>query len=243
MAEEAKADTSVENKEQITPAPQTDTSAQTNQGTGDNTSTDKKEEVKPETVTLTKEELAEKERLIAVGQGAQKELGRYQRVFGKIGDKGGHFKPAAKAATEDGAATPPAEDQGAIEDRKAERMLLGIAADPEYRAVLDADPTLRDLFARNPLGVLPLLAPDALDAEDAKELVKEKLDARLEAIKKASTENPAPVATTEKKDEAPNAGGVNTSPANQDAEYESARKVDNTEQAIAGMVKVKMKRG
>ncbi len=195
-------------------------------------------------VTLTKEEHEKLQRDASRARSNQSKADRYDRVIGKGGS---HFKQQAPA-------TPPSEDEKAeaavAEDRKAERGLLAIAADPAYRKALDADPTLRNLLTTNPLSVLPMLAPDALDAEDAISLVKEELVKKVEAIEKATPlPKPNEVPTDDKgnmpvnQPVTPPSGGINplggTTP---DAEYESARKNPNIEGAISGMVKVGLKR-
>ena len=187
-----------------------------------------------ETVTLSKEEAEQLRRDAARASANQSKADRYDRM---TRNGGGHFKPQAPA-------TPPSEDEqkaaAEAEDRKAEKGLLGLAADPAYREALDADPTLRTLLTTNPLAILPAYAPDALDAEDAIALVKEKLATRVEEIKKSKT--PPPAGAPEQKPAtppAPPAGGVNppagTTP---DADYEAAKKQPNTERALAGMIKV-----
>lgn len=178
----------------------------------------------PEVVTLTKAEHDQLLRDNARGRSAQQTLSR-------LGNSGtGHFPPKAPV-------TPPSQEemaeQAAGEDRKAERGILAIAADPAFRAILDADPTLRDLMLTNPLAVLPMLANDALDAEDAISLVKENLSKRKPAPVAPATP-PAPTPATPP---APPAGGVNpqTDEATNTA-VELARKNPNTERAIAGMI-------
>ena len=186
-----------------------------------------------ETVTLTKEEHEQLARDAARARESQSKADRYDRLMSRGGN---HFKPQASA-------TPPSEDeqkaQAEAEDRKAEKGLMGLAVDPAYREVLDADPTLRTLLTTNPLAILPAYAPDALDADDAIALVKEKLVTRVDEIKKSKT--PPPAGTPEKPSTppAPPAGAVNppagTTP---DAQYEAAKKNPNVESAIAGMVKI-----
>ena len=125
------------------------------------------------------------------------------------------------------------------EDKKAERGLLAIAADPAFREVLDSDPTLRDLLITNPLAVLPMLANDALDAEDAITQVKEALTSRKKPATPPATPPAAPATPP-----APPAGGINPpadTPPNE--AYESAKKNPNTEHAIAGMVAAKLGQG
>ncbi len=181
-----------------------------------------------ETVTLPKSKVDQLERDAARSRAAQRRADRLSPT--------GHFSPESQAPK-----PVPTQEQlaerAADEDRKAERGLMSLALDPALRPVLDADPTLREMLARNPLAVLPMLAPDALDAEDAIELVKEALTKRL----------PAPVAATtlEKKPEtppAPPAGGVNAVDQPIDPEYEAAKKMPNTEQAVHAMIGVGLKK-
>jgi len=228
------------------PATQVATPANAEQG---NVPAEKPAETPPEggevtNITLTKEEHEKLQRDASRSRSNQSKADRYDRLISK---GGGHFK------TQD-PETPPSEDEKAeaavAEDRKAERGLLAIAADPAYRKALDADPTLRDLLTKNPLSVLPMLAPDALDAEDAIALVKDKLAEKVEAIDKATpppkpNEVPADDKNNTPGNQAavPPTGGVNplgsTTP---DMEYDSARKNPNIESAISGMVKVGLKR-
>ena len=217
--------TPVENKEPISPTPPAATPAQP----------------AAEQVTLTKEESDQLRRDAARASANQSKADRYDRLVGS-GKITGHFKPTVPA-------TPPSkeeqEEAAATEDRKAEKGLMGLALDPAYREVLDADPTLRSLLTTNPLSILPMYAPDALDAEDAVSLVKEKLSAKATELKaKATPPAIPPVTVTPAIPPAtPPAGGVNppgaTTP---DADYEAARKLPNTEHAIAGMVKQGLKK-
>ena len=178
--------------------------------------------VNPATVTLTKEE---HDRLVGRATGNQRKADLYDRT---VGSKGNHFKPQAPV-------TPPTPDEqrdaAEAEDRKAEKGLMGLALDPAYRQVLDSDPTLRDLLTKNPLAVLPVLAPDALDAVDAVALVKEVLEKR-----KTPATPPAPVTPPP----APPAGAINPSDTAVNEAYEAARKVPNTENALAGMIGAKL---
>lgn len=189
-----------------------------------------------ETVTLSKAEHEQLSRDAARAASAQSRADRLEKILGRS-NGGSTFKeptPAAKAPE------PSEEDrraQATQEDVKASRGLTSLAVDPTYREILDADPTLRDLLIKNPLAALPLLAPDALDAEDAIELVKAKLDERKSSLKKpASTTEPVKPTPAA----APPAGGVNatTEPVNE--AYEAAKKLSNPESAIAGMVKAKL---
>lgn len=189
-----------------------------------------------ETVTLTKAEHEQLSRDAARAASAQSRADRLEKVLGR--PNGATFRtPAAKAPEP----TKEEQDAQAIqEDRKAERGLMAVAIDPAYRDVLDADPTLRTLLTTNPLATLPLLAPDALDAEDAIELVKAKLEERKSGLKKTPT-------AEEVKQAAPNvvtppAGGVNANTSEVNEEYEAAKKLPNTESAISKMVKSKLQK-
>lgn len=189
-----------------------------------------------ETVTLTKEQHEQLTRDAARAASAQRKLDRYEQANGRA--NGTHFKsgtPAKAPEPKEGQ-----EDQGIVEDRKAERGLMTIAADPAFREVLDADPTLRNLLTQNPLGVLPLLAPDALDAEDAIDLVRGKLVERASGLKKPPAVTPEPKPADAPVPKSPPAGGVNATTTEVDARYEEAKKLPNTERAIAGMIGAKL---
>ena len=177
------------------------------------------------TVTLSKEE---HDRLVGRATGNQRKADLYDKTIGK---KGGHFgAPPAPA-------TPPSDEERAAaasaEDRKAERGLLALAADPALREVLDADPTLRNLLTSNPLAVLPMLASDALDADDAVTLVREALIKR----KPVAT----PPATPPSTPATPPLGGVNPQDKPVNEEVEISRKNPNTERAVAGMIGARLK--
>lgn len=179
-----------------------------------------------ETVTLSKEQHDQLARDAARATSNQSKADRYDKLVGK---KGGHFgAPTAPV-------TPPTSEEMAeaasAEDRKAERGLLALAADPTLRAVLDADPTLFSLLRTNPLAVLPMLASDALDADDAVSLVKEALLKRAAPATPPATPPVTPPATPPNPIVPPNAV-VNE-------ELEAARKLPGTEQAIAAMVKAR----
>lgn len=192
-----------------------------------------------ETVTLTKEEADQLRRDAARASANQSKADRYDRMIRNGGQSRFGKTPAQPSST------PSSEDQdelAAAEDRKAERGLLALAADPALREVLDADPTLRTLLTTNPLGVLPVLAPDALDAEDAISLVREELSKRKPAPTTPPNPNPAPSNPPAPTPATPPAGGVNPPSADVDEEYESARKLPNTEQAIAGMIRIGAKK-
>lgn len=191
-------------------------------------------EVKPgeETVTLTKAEADQLRRDAARASSAQSRADRLARLAGR---SSGRFGASAAPAP----AAPSKDEQEANlieEDRKAERGLTALVIDPKYREVLDTDPTLRNMLTKNPLGVLPVMAADALDAEDAISLVREKLDERLAALSKPKND-----AADQKKPDvpaAPPAGGQNVPDKSVQDEIELARKNPNTEQAIAGMIRV-----
>ncbi len=170
---------------------------------------------------------------------AQSRADRYEGILKKNGlIGGGHFRPAAPA-------TPPTQEEkeanASAEDRKAERGLMALALDPEYREIIDKDPTLRDVLSKNPLAILPIMAPEALDADDAISLVKEALGKRKSAAA-APANLPAtpPVPATPP---APPAGGINPSDAPVNEEVEAARKLPNTERAVAGMIGARLKAG
>jgi len=94
------------------------------------------------------------------------------------------------------------------------------------------------LLINNPLAVLPLLADDAINAEDAITLVKASLDKRKKPVeaKPADTQTP-PVG---KLNQVPPI--ANPAPETTDADYESARKQPNLESAIASMVSIGRRR-
>lgn len=183
----------------------------------------------PETVTLTKEQHDQLARDAARAANNQRKADLYDKVVGKKGNS--HFAPQPPA-------TPPSKEEldarASEEDRKAERGLLALAADPSLREVFDADRTLLNLITTNPLAVLPIYAQDALDADDAVSLVKE----ALTKLKKPVTPPATPQPPTPP---APPAGGVNP-PNSQatDEAYESAKKNPNTESALAGMIRAKI---
>lgn len=183
-------------------------------------------------VTLSKTEHDQLLRDAARGSANQRKADLYDKINGKGASRFG--APAV--------VTPPTEEErvaaGQAEDRKAERGLTRLALDPAFRDVLDADPTLRNLLAENPLAVLPMLAPDALDADDAVTLVKEALVARR---KPAPVVPAKPDATTTPEVKVPPAGAVNTNDKPVNEEVEAAKKIPNTELSIAKMIGAKMK--
>lgn len=194
-----------------------------------------------EKVTLTKEEHDQLQRDAARARQNQRKADLYDRTVGS--GKKGHFSPESQTP-----ATPPSkeelEERAAEEDRKAEKGIIRLAVDPKYRDLLDADPTLRGMMTNNPLAVLPLFANDALDAEDAIALVTEELDKRLATFKKPATDGGGNPPKDEKKpqDTTPPAGAPNPSGTVPDEEYEAAKKNPNTERAVAGMIKVGLKK-
>jgi hypothetical protein len=183
------------------------------------------------TVTIPKSQLDQLAKDAARASGNQRKADLFDRHFPN--GAGARFQPATPAPA------PSADEmrsQAEAEDRKAERGLIAIAASPEFREILDADPTLRDLMVKNPLAVLPLLAPDALDADDALSLVKDALNGRKKPEAPA-TPAAAPAAPTD----VPKPGAV-TTPTDQTMHeaVEEARKIPNTEGAIAKMIGVKI---
>lgn len=185
----------------------------------------------------TKEEKEQFERDAARARSNQSKADRYDRIVGKNG--GGHFSPQSQAPV-----TPPSQEELAekakAEDTKAERGLMKLASDPKYRQLLDSDPTLRTMLTDNPLALLPSLAPDAIDAEDAIALVVEALDKRAGAIKPVTPpaddkkpETPAPAT--------PPAGGVNVQTDLPNEAAKEALKNTNTEHAVAGSVRERLK--
>ena len=181
-----------------------------------------------ESVTLSKSDHEQLVRDAARAPEAQSRADRYEGLLKKNGLLGGtgHFKPAAPV-------TPPTPEEqqarGAEEDRKAERGLLGLALDPAYREVLDKDTTLRDMLTKNPLAVLPVFAPDALDADDAVSLVKGMLDKRKAPVAAFPVTPPTPPAT-------PPVGAINASDKPVNEAVEAARKISDPQRAVAGMI-------
>lgn len=177
------------------------------------------------TVTLDKEAHDQLQRDAARARENQRKADLFDRQ-----NKGGNrFSPTATQVV------PSEEDRiaaGQAEDKKAERGITRIAADPAFREVLDADPTLRTLFLENPLAVLPILAPDALDADDAITLVKDALSAR----KKPAAVIPA-TPPTPPEAKVPPVGAVDTrTEADVATAVEAAKKLPNTEHSIAAMI-------
>jgi len=153
-----------------------------------------------------------------------KQEARINRKLAKLGG-GSHFGGQPVQPAPAPAPAPAGDDDGSAEDRKAVDGLRALALKPEFREVLDAEPTLRELFVSNPLALLPIIAPDAFDAEDAIGLVTEELERRAALIKPApaAPAAPAPVVV-------PPAGVVNLSDgavgeeAKEDPEYQAAVK-------------------
>ena len=187
----------------------------------------------PETVTLDKATHDQLLKDAARAGEAQSRGDRYENILKKNGLLGGsgHFKPANPATPP----TPEERQAAAVdEDRKAEKGLLGLALDPVYREVLDKDPTLRDLLTKNPLAVLPILAPDALDADDAVSLVRDALIKRKASPATPPANPPTPPAT-------PPPGAISPQDTLMNEEVELARKNPNTNRAISGMIGARLK--
>lgn len=187
-------------------------------------------------VQVSKEKLDQLERDAARAATAQREADAarrkaalYDRTMGKSHASPFSRQPApAVAPTEE-----EMREQASREDAKAERLIMRLAAEPKYRALLDADPTLRDLMVNNPLAVLPALAPDAIDAEDALALVTEKLDARLTTISSPAPAAPAPAPET--------APAVNeTAKKSVDERVAEAQKAPHLRDAIAGTIAARL---
>ena len=192
-----------------------------------------------ETVTLPK---AEHDQLVRDASRTR----RLQRANDRRGGSG-HFSPESQAP-----ATPPSQEELAEkarqEDEKAKTGLTRIALDPKYRALFDADPTLREMITNNPLAVLPIYADDAIDAQDAIELVTEAFDERLKGLKPAETppaeegKNPDGTPKTPATPPAtPPAGGVNVNGDLPNKDAEDALKNPNTEHAVAGSLQARLK--
>lgn len=151
------------------------------------------------------------------------------------------FKQQAPAAPAQGA-SPAGDDEPGVatsEDLKAERMLIRLSASPEYREVLDADPTFRDLLSQNPLSLLPIYASDAIDAEDAVELMKEELNRRKESATAAPAAAPAAPAPTPAPQTvetgAPSVEGALATEGMQDKEYTEAIASGSTKGIAQGL--------
>jgi len=153
----------------------------------------------------------------------------------KLGRSGGFRNQPANDAP-----APKGDDALDAEDEKASRGLINLALQPEYRDVLDSNPVLRDMLTKNPLAVLPLYANDAIDAEDAVDLVKEHLaglKGKLKPVEKPADPKP------EHKEETPKAGGENAgifgkeigTRGMDDKEYIDHMKVGDTKSIAAGI--------
>jgi hypothetical protein len=181
-------------------------------------------------VKVSKEKLDQLERDAARAAANQRKAALYDRLSGK-----GPASPFAAKATPAAAPTQDEQDEAARrEDMKAERLIMRLAADSKYRAVLDADPTLRDMMVNNPLAVLPVLAPDALDAEDAFGLVTEKLEQKLTAILAQKPAAPAPAATVTEEQKKP--AELKTV----EERVEEASKGKHLESSVAGMIRARL---
>lgn len=192
-----------------------------------------------EQVTLDKTAHDQLVKDAARASSAQSSSDRYKGILQKNGLLGGgHFKSQPQV-------TPPTPEERAeamgAEDQKAEKGLMALALDPEFREVIDKDPTLRDLLVKNPLAVLPILAPDAMDAEDAINLVKDVLTERKKSAAAPANLPDTPVTTPETPPTPPAVANPADSPVNE--EVEAAKKIPNTEGAIAGMIKARLKSG
>jgi hypothetical protein len=186
-------------------------------------------------VQVSKEKLDQLERDAARAATAQREADAarrkaalYDRTMGK-----GLASPFSRQAAPVAAPTEDEQrEQASREDAKAERLIMRLAAEPKYRALLDSDPTLRDLMVNNPLAVLPTLAPDAIDAEDALALVTEKLDARLTTINAPAPAAPAPATVP--------APAVNTPSKSVEERVVEAQKAPHLRDAIAGSLAARL---
>ena len=186
-----------------------------------------------EKVTLTKAEHDQLRRDAARAASLQSKADRFDRLQRSPGQRFAKVEKPAEPSEEEKLA------KATEEDRKAERGLTSLLADPTYRELLDKDETLRQTLVKTPLAVLDLYAPDAIDAEDAMILVKEALNKRLSAMKESeapakteqppATDKPAPGSAT-----APNVAVENPA-------YEAAKKLSNPEAAVVGMLKARMK--
>jgi len=159
----------------------------------------------PEMVSLSKEEVNQLKKQAAIASTAQRKADRLEKLVGRRTQGSFATKPTPEQIT------PPTQEelnvQGMEEDRKAKDGLIRLALDPKYRELFDNDSTLRDMLTVNPLGLIPALAPNALDAEEAIDLIKENFDGRLEA-KVPSAETQPPVTEVPA---TPPTGGVNVS--------------------------------
>jgi hypothetical protein len=84
------------------------------------------------------------------------------------------------------------------------------------------------------LAVLPVFAPDALDAEDAVGLVRDMLKKRIAPA-------PNPIPATPVAPATPPVGAVNPTDKPMNEEVEASRKLPNTERAVAGMIGARLR--
>lgn len=183
-------------------------------------------EAQPEVVTLTKEQYDEIATQAARAKESQSRADKLAQDLKRLreGGRGTFAQPAA---------TPPeTEAPGQDEIAKAERGILRLAVDPELREVLDADSTLRDLITTNPTALIPLYAKDALGAEDAVEIIKDKLLSRKSPPK--APEAPAPVAP------APPSGGVNTPDRSMEDAMSRAKSIQDPGRMAEAMIAAKL---
>lgn len=188
-----------------------------------------------ETVTLPK---ADVERLKAQTSTADAKVARYEKVLKLNGIDPAigafHVKPPKPA---DAPATAPATDEAfSAEATKAKDGLLGLALNPVYRDVLDANPDLKSILVQNPLALLPIYAKDALDGEDAVTLVEDELKRRLGTMKPAPT---TPPATTTDTPPVPPKVPVNVLSAEKQDSYKELEKKGD----VAGMIAMRMNPG
>lgn len=186
------------------------------------------------TVTLTEEEHQRLQRDAARAAEAQSRADRLERIAKRSSGKKTDGQDDQEDSEDDGGRN------AAKEDRKAERGLMRLAADPAYRELLDGDQTLKDLLLNNPLAALSIYAPEAMDAEDGIGLIREVLDKRL-ASKKPATPSTAQTPATAPK-VAPNPAAQPADEQVLNEEFEAAKKDPNTERAVASMIRVSAKR-
>lgn len=178
-----------------------------------------------EQVTLSK---AEHDQLLTQAARAAEAQSRADRLTLQLRSQRGSTLPDPKE-------TPQVDrTNGAEEDAKAERELLRLASDPELRTVLDADTTLRDLIRKNPIALVPIYAPDAIDAEDAVSQVRARL---LERKPKETPKAPDPV---DQSLTVPPVGGVNTPERGVESAIDTARKNPDAMGAALGMLNAKL---
>ena len=91
------------------------------------------------------------------------------------------------------------------------------------------------MLTKNPLAILPVLAPEALDADDAIALVKEALNKRKPVTPPV---NPIPATTPPA---TPPVGAINANDKPVNEEVEAAKKLPNTERAISGMIGARLR--